>query len=106
MLIKCATEYCISASDGRQGDTTERHFTPTIHIGIYIVVHSKELTSQIQDWNICLLWQTGNYFGWTDNPVQNVSGIILVMGSANERRRYNVTSSLVGRAHNQNETCT
>ena len=31
------------------------------------------------------------------------TGIILGMGSANERRRYNVTSSLIGRAHTQND---
>ena len=31
------------------------------------------------------------------------SGIILGMGSANERRRYNVTSSLIGWAHTQND---
>ena len=30
------------------------------------------------------------------------TGIILSMGSANERRRYNVTSSLIGWAHTQN----
>ena len=30
------------------------------------------------------------------------SGIIVGMGSANERRRYNVTSSLIGWAHTQN----
>ena len=29
--------------------------------------------------------------------------IILGMGSANERRRYNVTPSLIGRAHIQND---
>ena len=28
--------------------------------------------------------------------------LILGMGSANERRRYSVTSSLIGRTHNQN----
>ena len=27
------------------------------------------------------------------------------MGSANGRRRYNVTSSFIGRAHTQNDTC-
>ena len=31
-------------------------------------------------------------------------GIILAMGSANERRRYNVTSSFICWAHTQNET--
>ena len=32
-------------------------------------------------------------------------GIILGMGSANERRRYIVTSSLIGWAHTQNDNC-
>ena len=32
-------------------------------------------------------------------------GIILYMGSANERWRYNVTSSLIGWAHTQNDSC-
>ena len=31
------------------------------------------------------------------------AGVILGMGSANERRRYNVTSSLIGWAHTQND---
>ena len=31
--------------------------------------------------------------------------IILGMGSANERRRYNVTWSLIGWAHTQNDPC-
>ena len=34
-----------------------------------------------------------------------VEGIILVMGSANERRRYNITSSLIGWANTQNDSC-
>ena len=33
------------------------------------------------------------------------SGIILLMRPANERRRYNVTSSLIGWAHAQNDPC-
>ena len=32
------------------------------------------------------------------------TGIILCMGSANERRRYYVTPSLTGRAHTQNDS--
>ena len=32
-------------------------------------------------------------------------GIILRMGPANEKRRYNVTSSLIGSAHTQNDPC-
>ena len=31
--------------------------------------------------------------------------LILAMGSANERRRYSVTSSLIGLAHSQNDPC-
>ena len=34
------------------------------------------------------------------------AGIILVMGSANERWRYNVTSSLIGWANTQKDPCT
>ena len=34
----------------------------------------------------------------------NVSGIILCMCSANERRRYNVTLSFIGWAHSQNDS--
>ena len=33
------------------------------------------------------------------------AGIILCMCQANERRRYNVTSSLIGWAHTQNDPC-
>ena len=33
------------------------------------------------------------------------SGIILLMCPANERRRYNVTSSLIGWANKQNDPC-
>ena len=36
------------------------------------------------------------------NGVQNIMG----MGSANERRCYNVTPSFIGWAHAQNDTCT
>ena len=34
-----------------------------------------------------------------------LTSIISAMGSANERRRYYVTPSLIGRTHTQNETC-
>ena len=42
---------------------------------------------------------------WTDHPAStsDLSGIILSMGSANERRRYIVTPPLIGRAHTQND---
>ena len=33
------------------------------------------------------------------------SGLILGMDSASQRRRYNVTSSLIGWAHIQNDPC-
>ena len=33
------------------------------------------------------------------------AGIILCMGAANERRRYIITSSLIGCAHTQNDPC-
>ena len=35
--------------------------------------------------------------------LKNYYGIILVLSSANERRRYNVTSSLTDLAHNHND---
>ena len=35
----------------------------------------------------------------------HISGVILGMGLANERRRYNVTSSLIGWPHTQNDPC-
>ena len=38
-------------------------------------------------------------------PGQTMAGIILGMSSANERRRYNVTPPLIGRAHTQNDPC-
>ena len=38
-------------------------------------------------------------------PLLWETGTILSMGSANERRRYNVTSSLIGWAHTQKDPC-
>ena len=38
-----------------------------------------------------------------DGAYYACTGLILDMGLANERRRYNVTPSLIGRAHNQND---
>ena len=40
-----------------------------------------------------------------DKMVHAYPGIILGMGSANERRRYIVTSSLIGWAHTYNDPC-
>ena len=41
---------------------------------------------------------------WAYTPTHShISGIVLCMGSANERRRYIVTSSLIGWAHTQND---
>ena len=37
--------------------------------------------------------------------VRTMAGIILCMHPANERRRYNVTSSLIGWAHSQTDPC-
>ena len=34
-----------------------------------------------------------------------IAGIILCMGSANEKRRYNVTASLIGWVYTQNGSC-
>ena len=40
--------------------------------------------------------------GSRNNAVQYVTGIILGMGSTNERRRYYVTPSFIDQAHTQN----
>ena len=45
------------------------------------------------EWTICEGVHTAGEF----------SGIILGMGSVNERRRHSVTSSLIGWAHTQND---
>ena len=42
-------------------------------------------------------------FSKLSNISSRFPGIILCMGSANERRRYNETSSLIGWAHTQND---
>ena len=51
----------------------------------------------------CSLCNVDNRLG----PVStcSISGIILCMRPANERRRYIVTSSLIGWAHTQNDPC-
>ena len=51
-----------------------------------------------------------NRYQWSHNLLANldkinITGIILCMRSSNERRRYNVTSSLIGWAHLENEPC-
>ena len=45
--------------------------------------------------NVFLIWKAAS-------TLQYVTRIILCMGSANERKRYNVTPSLFGRARTQN----
>ena len=42
---------------------------------------------------------------WTNVNLSSVSGIIFCMHTANERRRYIVTSFLIGWAHSQNDPC-
>ena len=44
-------------------------------------------------------------WGWAEDKPLSEPGVILGMGSANERRRYIVTSSLIGWAHTQNDPC-
>ena len=41
---------------------------------------------------------------YAEQTICTCTGVILGMGSANERRRYNVTSSLIGWAHTQNHS--
>ena len=55
--------------------------------------HSKEVSD-----DIC----KGSYALFCSGSITAYSGIILSMRPANERRRYNVTSSLIGWAHSQN----
>ena len=43
-------------------------------------------------------------FRWENSQVW-FYGNFLCMGSANERRRYYVTPSLIGEAHTQNDPC-
>ena len=43
------------------------------------------------------------HFGW--HCTCNIPGIILCLGSANERRRYYVMPSLIGHTHTQNGPC-
>ena len=45
---------------------------------------------------------TKAYVPWSTTLL---AGIILGVGSASERRRYNVTLSLIGGAHTQNDAC-
>ena len=64
-------------------------------------------------WTTCLFWYLFQYFinksvclyqaRWETVYSCDPSGIILCMGPANERRRYNVTSSPIGWAHTQND---
>ena len=42
---------------------------------------------------------------WQQAGNRPLSGIILCMHPANERRRYNVTSPLIGWLHTQNNPC-
>ena len=58
----------------------------------------------------CLWRLTANHCGMvkpmSDFGTNTIAGIILGMGSANGRWRYNVTSSLIGWAHAQNDLWT
>ena len=60
----------------------------------------------------CLMPVHGGFHGiqalsvWQQNrPLAQYHGIILGIGSANERRRYIVTSSFIGWAHTLNDPC-
>ena len=48
---------------------------------------------------------TNKIIAMKHNKAQTMSGIILYMRPANERRRYIVTSSLIGWMHTQNDPC-
>ena len=49
------------------------------------------------------LWSCAIHLRATSQKMLQISGIILCMRPANERRRYNVTSSPIGWAHSQND---
>ena len=53
---------------------------------------------------MCFPNTTDNGGGSTDGAYHE-AWVILGIGSANERRRYNVTSSLIGWAYIQNDPC-
>ena len=52
-------------------------------------------------------WHLVELRQWPGDPLglAAIAEIVLGMGSANERRRYFVTSSLIGWAHSQNDLC-
>ena len=81
----------------------------SIHLLCYS--HGPAVTWGLAEW----LWRTGHTCCWGqcvyDVTVMcqqylclyRLAGIILGMGWTNERRRYNVTPSLIGPAHTQND---
>ena len=63
-------------------------------------------------WQNLLAWSWATGQAWISRPgkwisgnpqITDYAGIILCMRPSNERRRYNVTSSLIGWAHTQND---
>ena len=59
-------------------------------------------------WQICNIKISGHLYCWHNLAIPSSHhnpGIILCMCPANERRRYIVTSSLIGWAHTQNDPC-
>ena len=67
------------------------------------------VTPLLMHWSYCSLAISRRWLdmysncSWLQVSDFQSAGIILCMGSANERRRYNVTSSLIGWVHSQND---
>ena len=91
------------------GEPTHRHHTGQLVVDVaYPLVNMP-----IMSWWLSAI--THNYCGWllclqkSSTRLRTAgsthSGRDLGMGSANERRRYIVTSSLIGWAHTQNDPC-
>ena len=77
---------------------------------LYITV-SKQGQPSVFNWPLDFKWLLILSWHYTDNLsayllfTPDKSGIILYMRPANERRRYILTSSLIGWAHTQNDPC-
>ena len=73
----------------------------------YFFYTNFELKYFIMDFEVLSPFRYGKRLATLSELANTVyyTGIILVMGSASERRRYNVTSSFIGWAHTQSNPC-
>ena len=87
-------------------DPIRRHIYVSLIISVWTQRH-KLLWTDRHSWEmLCIFWRKiltiwWRFYCWLILE----AGITLCMGSANERRRYNVTSSLTGWTHAQNDPC-